>query len=305
MSPVQLCDLPLEVLDHILDYTIPVHRLSGHRPTDPEWSCEVDGTGKQLPSLIVVNRQLSKQATNVFYSKAILEVAPIKPPLFVLNGLGSGLSTNDLDLTWGVGAFHPNCPATNLQCIKTVHMYTGQSDAVTAEGYEATLRLLIRSTSVKNIHLSRMVMNRLRKARINVSAALHNLSGQEPELVRTVYVWTKHPRSFWERTRRKEMSRISGVLPPSVQVYVYQQGEKIDPVLDPRWDVRSSDDKDFRTMLQPLVNFLDNTAARDPVFTSATRAEKLSGSDHLYQMVLVVHKQGQVNHENDFRKRTM
>jgi hypothetical protein len=287
MSSVRLCDLPSEVLDQILDYSIPVCRLTGRSPTDPEWTSNVNCSPKQLPALMIVNKQLSKQATDIFYAKAILELTPIKPPLFMLNRLGSGQSSINFDLASDV-ALHHYCPSASLLRIRTVHMYTGQSDAIAAEGYEATLRLLIQNTAVRNIHLSRMVMNRLRKARVNASVALHTISSQQVELVRSVYIWTKHPRSFWERTRRKEMSKISGISPPYIQIYLYEEGANIDPILDPRWDVKSSDSMEFRTMLLPLVEFLDITAARDPVFASPAIIEETPDSDRLYQLILVV-----------------
>jgi hypothetical protein len=37
MSSAQLCNVPPEVLDQILDYAVPVRRLTGQRPRDPEW----------------------------------------------------------------------------------------------------------------------------------------------------------------------------------------------------------------------------------------------------------------------------
>jgi hypothetical protein len=236
---------------------------------------------------MLVNKKLSKQATDIFYTNAILELTPIKPPLFMLNRLGSGQSSINFDLASGV-VLHPHCPSASLQRIKTVHLYTGQSDAIAAEGYEATLRLLIQNTAVKNIHLSRMVMNRLRKARVNASAALHTISSQQVELARTVYIWTKHSRSFWERTRRKEMSKISGVSPPYVHIYLYEEGANIDPVLDPRWDVKSSDSQEYRTMLLPLTDFLSTTAAQDPLYNSSAIIEETPDSNRLYQLILVV-----------------
>ena len=289
---MHLCNLPSEVLDLILDYALPSHRLAAQRPRDLEWLDYWEGDERQrkpLPSLFFVNKLLSQHALAVFYSKAILEIRPVKPPQFVLNGLERGFS---FDLATELDALHAFCPSSSLERIKQVYIFSGQSDVINAEGYEATLRWLIENTSVKDIHLSRLLMIRLRRARVNVDPA-YGATILAPALLRTVYVWTKHNRSYWEQMRMREMTKARGEAPPPIQMYVYDQDIDVDPILDPRWDARSSDDEERRSVSRIIANFLDDLGFKDVAYRLAKSAWEAPLvpdllMDRLYQVCFIV-----------------
>ena len=267
---MKLCELPTEVLNQILEYLVPGRRIAAQKPTDPEWIDYWDDEArqpKQLPSIFFVNKKLTPLSLAIFYDKAILEIQPVKPPQYIINGLERGLS---LDLTSEPSMNHAFCPSDHLRRIKQVHIFTGQSDAINAEGYEATLRWLIEHTAVKHIHLSRRILTRLRKTRVAIDSALTAVDNNERTLVRTIYIWTKHARSFWEKTRVREMTKVGGIAPPLVQMYLYCEKSGMDPVLDPRWDVKSSDSEERQTASRPLTDLLDDLAAKDNPLSVST-----------------------------------
>ncbi len=288
---MHLCDLPSEVLDLILDYALPPHRLARQKPSDLEWldyRNRDDKESKPLPSVCAVNKLLSQRALAIFYDKAILEVVPVKPPEFIFEALERGFS---FDLATELGACHAFCPAAHLRRIKRVHLFSGQSDVVNAEGYEATLRWLIETTSVKDVHLSRLLLTRLRRARMDIGPALNAIT-QEAALVRTVYIWTKHCRSYYETLRMAEMARAKGRAPPSLQMYLYQQGNAMDPVLDPRWAARCSNDNRHHSLFEPLTCLFDRLAGRDTICRLAKSSWKAPTiadppKDSLYQICFI------------------
>ena len=289
---MKLCDLPAEVLDQILDYTLPVQRLARQKPSDLEWLDYRDGDEKQsklLPPVCTVNKMLSQQALAVFYDKAILEVVPVKPPKSIFDALERGFS---FDLAVELSSRHAFCPAAYLQRIKRIHIFSGQLDVVNAEGYEATLRWLIDNTSVKDIYLSRLVLTRLRKARVDIGSLLDAITGKAA-LIRTVYIWTKHPRSGYENLRMAEIDRARGRAPPLVQMYFYQQGNAMDPVIDPRWAARCSNDNRHHSLVEPFTSLLDKLATRDIACRQAKSSWKAPLVDEppknrLYQVCFIV-----------------
>ena len=295
MSPAHLCDLPSEVLDHILDYAISPRRLTGRIPCDSEWLDPWEGEhGRQpqpwpLPSLFTVNKLLSSHAIAVYYDKAILGAHPVNPPQFVFDNLRRGIS---LDLASELTVTHRIYHSTSLRRIKRVNIFSGQSDAVIAEGYEASLRWLIENTSVKHIHLSQRLMTRLRRGRVPFEK-LFDAFLHERALSRTIYLWTKHSPSCWERTRAKEMTKIRGEAPPLIQMYLYHHGQQADPTLDPRWDVRASDDAKYYELNRPVSSFLDklaeeNTTCRQAMSSWEAPTVANVPVDRLYQVCFVL-----------------
>ena len=289
---MKLCDLPAEVLDQVLEYAVPPQRIARQKPSDLEWLDYREGNGQQsqsLPSVCTVNKLLSQRALAIFYDKAILEVVPVKPPQFIFDAIERGFS---FDLATELGKRYAFCPAAHLRRIKRVHIFSGQSDVINAEGYEATLRWLIDNTSVKDVHLSRLVLTRLRKARVDIGSVLNAITGKAA-LIRTVYIWTKHPRSYYENLRMTEMARAKGRAPPLVQMYFYQEGNAMDPVIDPRWAARCSNDNRHHSLVEPFTSLLDTLAAKDPACRKAKslwKAPLVAGTaiDRLYQICFIV-----------------
>lgn len=241
-----------------------------------------------MPSVCTVNKLLSQRALAIFYDKAILEVVPVKPPQFIFDALERGFS---FDLAAELSSRHAFCPAAYLQRIKRVHIFSGQSDVIKAEGYEATLRWLIDNTSVKDIQLSRLLLTRLRKARVDIGSVLNAINGRAA-LIRTVYIWTKHPRSSYENLSMTEMAKARGRAPPLVQMYFYQQGKAMHPVLDPRWTARCSNDNRHHSPIEPFTSLLDKLATRDIACRrakSSWKAPSVAEPKHrLYQVCFIV-----------------
>ena len=130
---------------------------------------------------------------------------------------------------------------------------------ITSESYEALLRWLIENTAVQRITLSWRVMTRLRTLRTNITATF-NLSMARPRLslLRTIKICTHSARSMWELTRMREFRRaLSGSGLPQVQAYVFEDGGQHDVLLDPRWDVRKTDDDGRKGMMKNIGQWLD------------------------------------------------
>ena len=258
MAYASMSGLPTEVLNHIFDYVIPVTRLARQAILDAEWSRDC-AEPRCIPPLLFVNKKLSHEAGKVFYTKAILEVAPVRPPGYILNALDR--PDVSLDLAVSLSVAFASVPAHYLAWIRNVFMYSDQRDAVSAEGYEATLRWLIEHTNVKYVYLSQRLMTRLRKFRIDLDCAIDFLHHHDSVVpAREIQVYATHDRSYWERIRMKEMAKaMQGNSAPLCQYFlIWPRGPLL---LDPRWDARSSDDDHLRQNREAVAKFLDNLAA--------------------------------------------
>lgn len=251
--------LPFELRTRIYDFAVPVQHLKAQEFVDSEWHDKPQGT----PALFLVNKAISQEVIPIFYSKAILNVAPLHPPSYLFDALNA--KGPKLNLTLGLQRIFAPYPVPNLRRIQTCRVYAGQSKAISAEAYEALLVWLMTLTSVQNIHLSSRLMTRLRRARTDLDAT-HNLSvaatGQSP--FKTVYVYAQHARSPWEWSQMSRLrSALAGPELPVLQAYAWNKGSGDEPLLDPRWDVRHSDDDQRRAIMHRVSTWFDSLMAAD------------------------------------------
>ncbi|KIV96871.1 hypothetical protein PV10_00685 [Exophiala mesophila] len=128
-STSPLLALPPEILDRIYQFALPSQFLAVQKFKDPSFSHAQRPSG--IPNLFLVSRQVYRHAAPIFYSQAILNVAPIchsdnagssgirawSSPLF---DHGAG----DLDLTFA------SCDPDYLRKIAVVNIFSGQLTAV-------------------------------------------------------------------------------------------------------------------------------------------------------------------------------
>lgn len=274
-------ELPVEIRNRIYDFAIPVQHLKAQQFVDACWKAP-QGPNR-IPSLFFVNKTVSEEATLAFYSRAILNVAPLRPPAYLFANLNTSVAW--LNLAFGLDITFASWPRRHLRRISTCHIYSGQTDAINAEAYEALLRWLIDNTSVRTIHLSWRLMTRLRKARTELNAAYSLcLASSGMSLARAIYVFTEHPRSQWELTRMSELRRaLKGRELPKVQSYVFDRNGLPDVLLDPRWDARNSDDEERFAMLDVVAARIDALLAADPLYQDMDRPSVPAGHS-LYQI---------------------
>ncbi|KIW87324.1 uncharacterized protein Z519_11960 [Cladophialophora bantiana CBS 173.52] len=275
-------NLPPELRQNIYDFSLPVQQLKAQDFYDPAWSDAEKPAG--IPSLFFVNKAVSEEAAAAFYSRAVLNVAPLRPAPYLFDSLTS--NGPKLNLAFGLDVEFSSCPRRHLQRITTARIYSGQHDAISAEAYEALLRWLVDNTAVQMIHLSRRLMTRLRRARADINATF-DLRAAAPSLslLRTIYVYSAYDRSPWEVTRMHGLEQVLGETRlPGIQVYVLEKGGQNDALLDPRWDARRSDDNQRRDMMHNISGWLDSLLAGDPAAEQKGRAED---EPRLYQVCFV------------------
>jgi len=283
-----LLSLPTEVRNLVYEHAVPVRRLAAQEIVDVEWS-RAPSEGRAIPGLLFVNKAVYQQTIPIFYSQAILEVTPIRPPSFIFNALNG--PSHQLDLAAPLDPLFSFCPGQHLRWIRTVHVFTGQRDAINAEAYEATLRWLLDHTAVHEIHLSSRLMTRLRRSRVDLESAF-KLTSSMPFAGRPVYIYSRSARSTWELTRMSELKKaLRGRQLPELQIYLFKPDCEHDPLLDPRWDVRNNDDDERLTMVDAVARHLDsfqrNHTALPLLMPNGSRPTS-SPDEYLYQVCFVL-----------------
>lgn len=279
---LSLLTLPEEILLQILDLAIPVHHLCVQRLTDRKPTSPDSPLG--IPGVFLVTKSLYERAAPIFYSRAVLNAAPLRPPPYLFNTL-SGPSLR-LNLRTGLDVLFASCKPQHLARIATVNIYSSQNDAINAEAYEALLGWLVDNTGVKYINLSHRLMTRLRNGRTDLNASF-NLATVDPRptLTRTVYIYSRHRRTPWESMRMAELQQALKSRPlPTIQSLILENHSGNDPFLDPRWDVQKSDDDEKLLKMDKVASFLDDLIAADPI--CSTRSA--SARSCLYHVLFVL-----------------
>ncbi|KIW69128.1 hypothetical protein PV04_05021 [Phialophora macrospora] len=284
---VSFLDFPFELRQQIYDLVLSVQHLKVQHISDPAWSEAEKPAG--VPSLFMVNKAVSEEAAASFYSRAVLNITPLRPPAYLFDLLNSNGPKHNL--AFELDILFAACPHRHLQRIKTAHVFSSQRDAINAEAYEALLRWLADNTAVQEIHLSHRLMTRLRKARTNVNA-LSNVHNAAPNLslLRTIHVYRHDPRSTWELTRMVEIKdALRGARMPILQAYVIEAGGLDDALLDPRWDLRrSSTVEEVDALHKTISAWLDSLLAADDVCKHAELDRpQIGGRSALYQVCFV------------------
>ena len=191
-------DLPFELRRQIYNLALPAQQLNAQNITDPAWPEAEQPSG--IPSLLFVNKTVSEEVAASFYSRAILNITPVRPRTYLFDSLNN--DGPELNLAFGLHLAFAACPRRHLKRITLARVFSGQPDAINAEAYESLLRWLADNTVVQELHLSYRLMTRIRKARTNIDA-ISNMCNAAPDLslVRTIHVYGHDMRSAWELTR--------------------------------------------------------------------------------------------------------
>ncbi|KAK5205366.1 hypothetical protein LTR20_001985 [Exophiala xenobiotica] len=263
-------ETPFEIRSRIYDLAIPPQYLKAQQFMDPDFPPRQGPPGpvaspRVIPSLFFVSKSIYQEAAAVFYSRATLLIAPIRPPDYIWNAhnaLWNGYKLNtDLDLL----STFAHYPQQHLKRIQTCRIYSRQSDAINAEAYDSLLRWLANFTSVRTVYLSQRLMTRLRRWRSDL-VAIHAIRACAPglSLVRTVYVYAESPRTQWERSQMSRLRKaLKGRQLPDLQAYVLDQYSRSDALLDPRWDARGSDDDERLAMVDHVSTWIDSLLTLD------------------------------------------
>lgn len=289
--PTTFLDLPSEIRQQIYHASLSPQLLRVQDIREiPRWNLEPLAG---IPSLLLVNKAISEEAASVFYSKAVLHVAPLRPPSYMFDSLnGKGPNIN---LAYGLDVAFASCPRRHMRRITTACISGAQYDAINAEAYEALLRWLVDYTAVRTVYLSIRLLTRLRTARTDVdSTSSMCAAASSLSLQRTIYVYAFPSRSKWELTRIDEIKKaLRGATLPDIQAYVLEQGTQNDALLDPRWDLRRNSSEDDVEALRSISTWLDSLLAADVVAKQAQRdpsREESRRPSRLYQICFVFHR---------------
>ncbi|EXJ59945.1 hypothetical protein A1O7_04093 [Cladophialophora yegresii CBS 114405] len=282
---VSFLDFPFELRQQIYDLVLSTQQLKVQHIKDPAWADAEKPAG--APGLLLVNKAVYKEAAASFYSRAVLNIAHLRPPAYMFDSPSrNGLKHN---LAIGLDALFAACQH-HLQRIKMARVFSGQHDAINAEAYEALLHWLADNTAVREIYLSRRLTTRLRSARTNVDGlrSVHN-AALDLSLLRTVHVYRPGARSAWEVTRMGEIKRaLRGASLPILQAYILEAGGQCDALLDPRWDLRRSSTAEEVDALHDISAWLDSLLAADVVAQKAEQGHAQGGAwSGLYQVCFV------------------
>ena len=265
MSDIGLLQLPPEVLHTILNFAIPVRRLCTRPLLDNEFKLSGTSEGREVPALLLVSRKTHTEASTIFYSRAILELAPPKtrPPASILTRLDS-VHDGSLTLSPQLDNEFSFVAQRTLSMIHRVYVYSDQRHVIEAEAYEALLRWLISRTRVCYIHLSKRLLCRVRKCRVQMQPA-SLLRSLNPVPSRAIQIFSSSGRNEWERVQRRQAEAALGSSLPWYHVACgFWKDGRLVLQFDARWDARSTDFDEYREQNIILGKFLDRLLGEVP-----------------------------------------
>ncbi|KAJ9662867.1 hypothetical protein H2198_001095 [Neophaeococcomyces mojaviensis] len=287
--------LPSEVRSLIYDYVIPPSRLTPFPLGDTEWSMKTN-EARVVPSILFTCREIYNEAVPLFYSRAILEVAPAQAGnnWFSIR-LGSQPNSHSYSHLLNTFRF---CKADHLKLIRRAHIFSNQSYIIDGECYESLLQWLIKHTSTEKIELSARPMTRIRgKVGFDLpswrSAFVdRHFSAQN---FRTIRLWTKAKRLPWEyeHMMRLKCSATDGTLVP-MQIYFWSPTDETGNgimMLDPRWLTRTHDDEEKIAAMNEAAPLIDELMGRvlegRELKDYRDNSRHVEGDAWVYQMIVV------------------
>lgn len=292
---ISLLDLPVEIRRQVYDSVIPASRLVPFPLGDSEWSMKTN-EARGAPPIIFACRKIYEETTPLFYSRAILEVAPAQQSNsywdFQLEGKMVSHAYGRLIQTFRF--YRPE----HLRLIRKVHIFSNQSQAINGQCYEALLLWLIDNTSAEDIQISARPMTRISgKAIFDLPSWRATFLEPEPrtrENLRIVRIWTRKGRPPWEHEKmmRLRCKPSDGTLNP-IQIYFCvndkQNGMK-DLQLDPRWLTKLSEEPEKVVVMEaaaPMIDCLMESVLQGKEAQDyKDNSRHLKGDAWLYQMVL-------------------
>ncbi|KAK5952058.1 hypothetical protein OHC33_006945 [Knufia fluminis] len=291
-----LLDLPSEIRQQIYDHAIPVCRLAPFPYLDSEWSMKTS-EHRGVPGLLFTCRKLYEEVAPVFYTRAILEVAPAQQGHMWFNV--EHLSTKRVtpySYTRVVSTFRIY-RAEHLKLVRKAHIFSNQADVIDGSCYESLLEWLVECTGIEHIQLSSRPMTRIRGGAgfdLGEWRATFLDDRLNRKDIRTVRIWTQAKRTSWEHEKmmRLRCKATDGILSP-MQIYFWSstEGGGGSLQLDPRWLTRVNDEPEKIQTLEEAAPLIDRLLAG--VLEGAQlqaykdNARYFDGQCWVYQMILV------------------
>lgn len=291
-----LLDLPREIRQEIYDAAIPVSRLVPFPLGDAEWSMKTN-EARGVPPLIFVCRKLYEEATPIFYSRAILEVAPAQQSdsYWDFQAEGRMITHAYRRLMQTFRFYRPE----HLHVIRKAHIFSNQSQAINGQCYEALLLWLVDNTSVEEMQMSSRPMTRISgRASFDLPSWKATFVDAEPrtlDSLRIVRIWARKGRPPWEyeKIMRLRCKPSDGTLNP-IQIYFYvndQKSNAVDLQLDPRWFTKLSEEPERLAAMEaaaPLIDELMGNVLRGREGQDYKHNSRhFQGDTWLYQMILI------------------
>lgn len=250
-----------------------------------------------MPPIIFASRKIYEDTAPLFYSRAILEVAPAQQSYSYWDFQTEGKMVSH---AYGrlIHTFRFYRPE-HLRLIRRVHVFSNQTQAINGQCYEALLLWLVEHTSVEDIQISSRPMTRISGKAIfdlpSWRAAFFDAGPLNAESLRIVRIWTKKGRPPWEyeKMMRLRCKPSDGTLNP-IQIYFCvadKQSKAMDLQLDPRWLTKLSEEPEKVAAMEAAVPMIDRVMydvlqgkeAQD--YKDNTR--HFVGDAWLYQMILI------------------
>jgi hypothetical protein len=109
---------------------------------------------RTVSSLLYVCRSTYRDCFPIFYSKAVLEIAPIRLPGHLISDLTDSADQNYLLLARAFDAEYSSLPAHTKQLIHTAYVWTHDGNGISTETFTALLRWVLRNLNPQEIHIS-------------------------------------------------------------------------------------------------------------------------------------------------------
>lgn len=170
-----LLKLPAEIRNQIYAFVIPNTRLCTrkHCLTNPmaRQYClhcadrlEHDFPRK-TPSVMYVCKAMYEDCSTIFYSKATLEIAPLRLPGRLTSNLSGSAEENYLLLSCALDVEYRFVPAVFRTMIHTAYVWTHDGTGISKETFRALLKWILRNLNPQEIQISAPVTDYLGKRR--------------------------------------------------------------------------------------------------------------------------------------------
>lgn len=291
-----LLSLPIELRQQIYNHAIPISRLTPFPLGDAEWSMKTT-EARGVPAILYASRQIYEEAAPLFYSRAILEVAPAQQGynFWDVQIEGRMISHAYSRLMYTFRIYR----AEHLRLVRRVHIFSNQTQAINGQCYEALLLWLVEHTSVENIQLSSRPMTRISgKASFDLpswKAVFSDAVPRDASNLRLVRIWATKGRPPWEyeKIMRLRCKPSNGTLNP-IQIYFcvpHGDGNAVDLQLDPRWLTRLSEEPEKVAAMEAAMPMIDRVMCEVLKGREAQNykdnSRHFEGEAWLYQMILV------------------
>jgi hypothetical protein len=177
---------------------------------------------RTVSNLLYVCRSTYQDCWRIFYSKAVLEIAPLRLPGHLISDLTGSVDQNYLLLERAFDAEYAFLPKNAKALIHTAYVWTHDGNGISTETLTALLRWTLRNLNPQEIHISAPVTEYL-DLRHRYRRSTHQLTHQPDAITRIraicdQEIWATHA-SLQPESGKLELVASGTRRIPRVQVF--------------------------------------------------------------------------------------